>query len=71
LQQFVGIAEPTGELVNQHDHLFQLTALLAQSLRTLGLIPDIGLFELALYLGETFRLALVVKDTPSTQQCVH
>lgn len=50
--------------------MFQLAALLAQRLCTLGLIPDIGLFELALYFGEPFRLAVIVKGTPLTQQCV-
>ena len=44
--------------------------LLPQRLRTLGLVPDIGLFEFALNFGQAFSLSLVVKDTSSTHRSV-
>ena len=47
-----------------------MRTLLAEGLGTLGLVPYIGLFEFALDFGQAFSLALIVKDTPSTQQCV-
>jgi hypothetical protein len=33
-------------------------------LGTLGVVPDIGAFEFAVYFFETFDFAVVVKDTP-------
>jgi hypothetical protein len=69
-QQLVRIAKPTGKLVQNDNDLFQLRTFLAERLGSLGFIPDVGLLEFALNFGQAFRLAVIVKDTPSTQQCV-
>jgi len=50
--------------------LLQLRALLTQRLGALGFVPDIRLFEFALYLGQPLSFALIVKDTSSTHQSV-
>jgi len=47
-----------------HD-LGEPRALAVQFLGTIRLVPDVRLLQLALDLGETFRAAIVVKDTPS------
>ena len=65
----VGIS-PRGPLIDTDYHLFQLGALLPERLRPLRIVPDIGLFELALDLGQALRFAIVVKDTPSTHRSV-
>jgi hypothetical protein len=57
-------------LIEAGDDLFEARALLTQRLCALWFVPDIGLLELALDLGQPFRVGLVVKDTPSTRQCV-
>jgi hypothetical protein len=69
-EQLAGIVETAGEFVERDDDLFELRALLSQRLRSFRVVPDIGLLEFALDLYEAFGLALVVKDTPSTQRCV-
>jgi hypothetical protein len=69
-QQFAGIVEAGAQFVEDNDNLFELRTLLAERLGAIGFIPYIGLFELALDLGQAFRLAVVVKDTSSTQRCV-
>jgi hypothetical protein len=50
--------------------LFQARTLLSQCLRSLGLVPDVGLFEFPLDFRQTLRLGVVVKDTSSTHRCV-
>ena len=52
------------------DDLLELRPLLAQCLRTIGLVPHIGLFELALNFGQALCPGIVVKDTSSTHRCV-
>ncbi|EMP57202.1 hypothetical protein MSNKSG1_01228 [Marinobacter santoriniensis NKSG1] len=51
-----------------HDQL-QVRPLLAQGLGALGIVPDCGLLEFALYFDQTFTTLIVVKDTPSALQC--
>jgi hypothetical protein len=48
------------------NYLFKLRPLLPQRLRTIGFVPNVRFFELALDFGQAFRLAVVVKDTPLT-----
>ena len=50
---------------NGVDHQFQRGTLLAQSLRTLLIVPDLRDFQLALYLGQLLTFGIVVKGTPS------
>ena len=66
-QELTGIIEPIGELIKNHNNLFELRPLLAKGLGTVGLIPYIGLFEFALDLGQTFSFAFIVKGTSSTR----
>jgi hypothetical protein len=61
------IVEASGQRVEGNDDLFQYRTLLPERLRSIGFVPDIGLFEFALNLGQAFRLSIVVKDTPSTR----
>jgi hypothetical protein len=45
--------------------LLELGALLAELLRTIGVVPDAGLFELANYFLQPLVLVVVIKDTSS------
>jgi len=42
-----------------------LDTLTPQFLGAFGVVPDGGIFELALDLGQAFFLDIIVKDTPS------
>ena len=46
------------------DYLLQRGALAAQGLRALGVVPDVGAFQLPVYFLEAFDLLVEVKDTP-------
>jgi len=46
-------------------HLFEAGTFAAQFLGALGVVPDVGLLELAGDFVKAFLLALEVKDTPS------
>jgi hypothetical protein len=69
-EQFVRVIESVANLVETDNDLFELRAFLAKRLRTVRFVPDIGLLEFALNFGQPFRLAFIVKDTPSTLRCV-
>jgi hypothetical protein len=69
-EQFTGIGKAGRELVETDDDLFQLRPFLPERLRTFGLVPDIGLLELALDFGQALGLRIVVKDTSSTHRSV-
>jgi len=45
-----------------------LRPLLTESLRTLRIVPDVGLFQFALDFGQPLGFALVVKDTSSAHR---
>jgi len=64
LQQLVGAGQAFIEAADAVDDLVELRALLAELLRALGLVPNVGVFELTTDFFETFLLRLVVKDTP-------
>ena len=64
LQQCVGAAEPVGQRTDAVDELVGRRAFLAELLRTLGVVPDLGIFEFSAYFLETLGFRLVVKDTP-------
>jgi len=65
LQQVDAVTERGVELVDEPDDLGQSGTLAVQLLGTIGVVPDLGLLQLALDLGQPLRLAGVVKDTPS------
>ena len=64
LQQFGGIVQAGTQVVQRTDDVRQGCALAAQILGPLGLVPDAGVFQLALYLGQSITFVIVVKDTP-------
>ena len=66
-QQFTRILETRRQVLQGNDDLFEGRALLPERLRSIRFVPDIGLLEFALNLGQAFRLAVIVKDTPSTR----
>lgn len=70
LQQFFRVGETRVQVAERDDDFLQLCAFLPQSLCPLRFVPDIRLFEFPLYLGQPFRFAVVVKDTPLTHCCV-
>jgi hypothetical protein len=46
------------------DHALQLPAFLAQRLGAFGVVPDLGVFQFAQNLGQSFLFGFEVKDTP-------
>jgi len=64
LDQLAGVGDGALDLLEVLDYPNQAGAVLAQLLRPLRVVPDIGLLELAVYLLELFLLAVEVKDTP-------
>ena len=66
-EQVVRVREPRGQCVQHRNDLLEPRPLLAEGLGTIRLVPDIRFFELALNLGQAFRLSVVVKDTPLTR----
>lgn len=70
IQQFAGVSETCTQRIESRYNLFQSCSFLPQRLRPFRVVPYVRLFELALDLGQPFRLGLVVKGTSSTRQCV-
>jgi hypothetical protein len=68
-QQLIGVCEPAREFIEASYNPLQLRALLPKGLGAIRIVPNVRLFELALDLGQSFRLGLIVKDTPSTHPC--
>jgi len=64
IQQFMGLGKFGGETGQGADLGFQARALTPQFLGALGIVPDVGLLELALDFGQTMLLGIEVKDTP-------
>ena len=69
IQKVRRIAQGTLEPVQTPDDLLQLGALLPEFLGALRVVPNPGLFELALYFLQPFVLAVVIKDTSSKSRC--
>jgi len=63
-EQLAGVSEAAAHFIQGADNLGQLGTLAPQVLGTLGFIPDAGVFQLALYFGQTITFVIVVKDTP-------
>ncbi|MCY1276206.1 hypothetical protein D9M70_248650 [compost metagenome] len=64
VQQVAGVGQAAGEVVQGLDDLRQLGAFTAEVLGVFGVVPDVGVFEFAVYFDETIMLLIVVKDTP-------
>jgi len=56
------------QLAEGVDHGLQRGALASQRLCALGVVPDLGVFEFALDLGQLFQFFSVVKGTPSASR---
>jgi len=69
-EKLAGIRQAGFERIQRDDDLLESRALLAQRLRAIRFVPDVRLLQFALNLGQALRLGIVVKDTPSTLQCV-
>jgi hypothetical protein len=63
LVQLAGFVERLLDAVQRRDDGFELGALAPQTLRTLGVGPDGGVFELAVDFLEPLALDVIVKDT--------
>jgi hypothetical protein len=70
LEQFPGVAQTPREAVQIVDHPFELRSFFAKFLRTIRVVPDAGLLELAAYFLKALVLVVVIKDTPSRSRCV-
>ena len=64
-QQLPGAGQAFAEFADAGDVAVQRGALAAQGLRTLGVVPDIGILELALDFLQALDPGVVVKETPS------
>jgi len=64
VQQIAAIGQAAVQFVQGLDDLCQRCALAAQFLGVFGFVPDTRIFKLAIDLGQTLMLLIVVKDTP-------
>ncbi|BEE16624.1 hypothetical protein VAWG006_08770 [Aeromonas enteropelogenes] len=62
--QHLDIFHALGQGIDGANHVFQRDTLLAERLCALRLIPDVGLFQLGVYLFQTLFLGVIVKGTP-------
>jgi hypothetical protein len=69
IQEFRRVAEGALEAVQAAHDLLELGAFLPQFLSAIGVVPDAGLLELALYFLQTFEFVVVIKDTSSKSRC--
>jgi len=53
-----------GQFVQRVDDVGQSGALATQRLRLFGVVPDIGIFQLPVYLLQPVPLVSIVKGTP-------
>jgi hypothetical protein len=64
LQQVAGVGQAAMQVVQGLDYQRQGGALATQVLCVLGVIPDVGVFQLAVYFDQPIMFVIVVKDTP-------
>jgi len=69
-QKIARVREACAKFVKRNDNLPERRTFLAKRLSFVGFVPDIGLLEFTLDLGQSLSLAFVVKGTPSTHSCV-
>jgi len=67
LQQLAGAGQALLDVTDAVDRLVQQGTLAAQLLRVLGVVPDVRIFQLAVYFFQAFALGIVVKDTPGAR----
>jgi hypothetical protein len=64
LKQFAGATQAIIKTADAVDDLVELRAFLAQLLGAFGVVPDVGILQLAAYFFQALSLGVVVKDTP-------
>ena len=64
IEQIGRLAERIGQRADAADDAIEIRALLAELLRALRVVPDVGAFELARDFLEALGLRIEVKDTP-------
>jgi hypothetical protein len=64
VEQFAGPGQAVAERANTVDDPIERSALLAELLRPLRVVPNVWVLELPGYFLETLALGVVVKDTP-------
>ncbi len=69
VEQIARVGQAAGEVVDGLDDLRQGGALTAKVLGVFGIVPDVRVFEFAVYFDETIMLLIVVKDTPELTGC--
>src|SRR5690606_2913720 len=69
IQQITGVSQAAMQLVQGLYDLGQGGTLTTQVLGVFGVVPDVGVFEFAVYFDETIMLVIVVKDTPESTGC--
>jgi len=69
VEQVARVGKSAIEVIDGFDNLRQGGAFTAQALGVFGLVPDVRVFELAVYFDETIMLLIVVKDTPELTGC--
>ena len=64
LQQIAGVDQAAVEVVDGVDDQRQGGTLTPQVLRVFGVVPDVRVFQFAVYFDQPIMLLIVVKDTP-------
>ena len=64
IEQLAGVVQAPAQAAHAVDHALELGALPAQLLGTRGIVPDIGVFQLAADFFQTLGPGIEVKDTP-------
>jgi hypothetical protein len=67
LGQLQAVGDAARQLADAADDFFQAGALAIELLGALGVIPGLGVFELAQDLGQALLLDIEVKDTPGAR----
>jgi hypothetical protein len=69
LEQLAAVIEARGEPGKRADDVVELLLFLAQDLGALGIVPDLGVFELAPDFRQACSLDVEVKDTSAARPC--
>ena len=64
VEQVARFGQALGQAADAADDTLEARAFLAEVLRALGIVPDVGMFEFAGDFFEPLGLGLEVKDTP-------
>jgi hypothetical protein len=63
-EQVSGVAETAINALQHAHHAIELGPFAAEGFGAGGILPDLGIFQRLLYLGQPLALAVEVKDTP-------